>query len=85
MPKAGISLQEEKFNEIVGASIAGARRLRGVSAVELAKRAGISRNFLYKIECGSVRCSAFLLTKIASVLAVQVDGLLRGMEAQHHK
>lgn len=53
------------------------REHRGLSAAELAARAGLSRSYLSEIERGRKSGSAIALAALAAALEVTVDDLLR--------
>lgn len=61
----------------IGGLIEQMRMQRGISAVDLAKRSGIHRNTLYRIESGEHEPSLTSLVRIGEILNVDGWELLR--------
>lgn len=64
--------------EDVGNRIYEARCKRGYSRVKVAEKTGISEKFLYEIEKGKKGFSSDILYRIANVIDVSCDYILRG-------
>ena len=60
----------------VGRRIKEYREEQGIALAHLAKRAGISRSYLYQIESGESSPTAGILKSIATKLGVRVSDLL---------
>ena len=57
----------------IGDSMRLARRARGISVIELAERAGVSRTSLYQAERGEVFPSIMSIAALADVLEISID------------
>lgn len=64
---------------LIGQNIKRLRLEKGLTQSQLAKRAGISVNYLQKIEKGRVNVSILVVWKIAKGLGVSVSELMKGM------
>lgn len=66
-------LSMERFvNRVRGDSIAAARRLRGITQTELAKRTGIAQGAISRIESGKANPSVKTLTRLADGLNMNI-------------
>ena len=59
-------------SHLLGEMIAVARRQRHMTASDLAKRAGISRTTLRKIETGDLKCEMGLVFEVATLVGVHL-------------
>lgn len=77
-------MNEKKFKEQLGRRIKKAREDMQVTQVELARKLGMERSSITKIEAGQNQPSAFLLTRIADILEVSAAWLIAssGQEAE---
>ena len=62
----------------ISARIRSERKEKGWSQTELAKRAGLTTNTIYRIETGQINLATQTATNIASALDVGIDWLMRG-------
>ncbi len=58
--------------ELLGLHIALSRKQRGLTEVDLADRAGISRTTLQKIEKGDLKCELGLYFEVATLVGVKL-------------
>jgi len=63
-------------------NLAQFRAKRGLSAIELAKKIGVSRQTIYAMEAGTYVPNTLLALKLAQVLEVKVEELFRLEEAE---
>lgn len=79
----------DEASEPAGLEQAVARRVRvlrtslGLTAAQLATRAGISPAMVSRIESGSISSSLTTIQRLANALEVPVASLFRGAEARH--
>ncbi|GAB3666962.1 XRE family transcriptional regulator [Actinocorallia lasiicapitis] len=59
------------------------RTAKRVSLAELARRAGLSKAMLSKVENAQTSCSLSTLGKLAEALNLPVTALFRGLDAEH--
>jgi transcriptional regulator with XRE-family HTH domain len=64
------------FTERVGDAIRAARRTREWTQAELALRAGLSSNYVARLERGELGASLWVAHRIASALGTTVDALI---------
>ena len=64
----------------ISARIRSERKEKGWSQTELAKRAGLTTNTIYRIETGQINLATQTATNIASALDVGIDWLTKGNE-----
>lgn len=69
------------FNAIVGESIRRARQSHGWTQAALAERAGLSPNYVARLERGELGASLFVATKICDALGVSIDSLMTSNDA----
>lgn len=78
MPKKPeLSAADQALRESMGAAIRQASSSRGSKPVDLAKAGGVSLAHQYRIESGDRTADALYLVKVASLLNVTVDELIR--------
>lgn len=65
--------QHQKLLEIMGENIKLARKRRKLTTIQVAERAGISRNTLYLLEKGSASVSIGALFNVLRVLNLHED------------
>ncbi len=64
-----------KYFKALGAQITRARKSRGYTQEELAKKLGVSQQAIFAYENGARRVSVFLLERLAKVLIMRVEDL----------
>lgn len=64
----------------MGKRLEEVREGRGLTREEVAEKAGISTKFLYEVERGKKGISAQTLLRLAQILAVSNDYLMKGEE-----
>lgn len=64
-------------NNSVGLAIIHVRKSRGLSQSEVERRAGITRNYLYRVECGDLVPSLRNLGRLARALDLETWKLVR--------
>jgi len=69
-------VERGRIRSTVGRRIKEYREKQGIALADLAKRAGISRSYLYQIESGESSPTAGILKSIATKLGVRVSDLL---------
>lgn len=62
--------------------LAGLRRAKGLTLVELAERSGVSRASLSRIEAGAVSPTAQTLGRLSTAMATPISQLLAPLESQ---
>jgi transcriptional regulator with XRE-family HTH domain len=70
---AGVS---RSFNTNVGEAIRRARRARRWTQAALAKRAGVSANYIARLERGELGPSLFVASRICAALTISIDVLV---------
>jgi len=85
-PKVTKDTPEEAgaFTQAVGEAIRAARMERGWTQVELAESAGLSSNYVARLERGEVGPSLFVAQRICEALEMELDALTgasRGKQA----
>ncbi|HKD60525.1 MAG TPA: helix-turn-helix transcriptional regulator [Terracidiphilus sp.] len=73
------TLEENQFNQQVGALIANVRRIHRIEQAELARRLGVSKGMIYFWESGEQRIPIYRLHELARVLGVPIVSLLPGV------
>ncbi|MCD8146365.1 MAG: helix-turn-helix domain-containing protein [Clostridiales bacterium] len=69
-----------------GKRLQSARKMRGLTQVELAERLGLSSSqHISKIERGEKTCSIDLLVELSCVLHVSTEYLLKGVDADREQ
>lgn len=68
-----------ELDQVIGGRIRAVRSVRGVSQTDLGKHLGITFQQIQKYETGSNRISAATLARVAAILAVPADLLLRDL------
>ncbi len=71
----------EAFALLVGERIRNARQERGWTQVELADAAGLSSNYVARLERGELGPSLFVACKLAEAFGLNVDALVGPPEA----
>lgn len=64
------------FNAVVGESIRRARQEHGWTQAALAERAGLSPNYIARLERGELGASLFVAAKICEALSITIDSLM---------
>lgn len=77
-PEEALAEAPDDFAAGVGDEIRKHRQQRGWTQVELAQAAGLSANYVARLERGELGASLFVATKIATALEVAVDQLAAG-------
>lgn len=72
-------MTETKELKALRAAIRAARMERGLSQEELARRSGVNRSYIPKIERGTLHPSFGMLVNIAKGLGMKLTELLRGV------
>ncbi len=67
-----------KVAQSVGATVKATRELQQLSLNELAKRAGVSKSMISRVEQGLTSPTAVMLAKLAEGMTVSLSSLLRG-------
>lgn len=75
----------EEFALLVGERIRLARQERGWTQVELAEAAGLSSNYVARLERGELSPSLFVACKLAEAFGLNVDSLVGPSEQQSGK
>ena len=75
----------EEFALLVGERIRFARQERGWTQVELAEAAGLSSNYVARLERGELGPSLFVACKLAEAFGLNVDALVGPAEQQSGK
>ncbi|GAA5058696.1 transcriptional regulator with XRE-family HTH domain [Thermocatellispora tengchongensis] len=70
------------LEEIIAIRVRESRQDRRISLAELARRTGMSKAMLSKIENAQTSCSLSTLAKLAEALQVPVTALFRGVDAE---
>jgi transcriptional regulator with XRE-family HTH domain len=78
------ALQDGMLRQRIGARVFFLRKRRGITAFELAGRAGLHRNTIYRIESGLSLCSLVQIWRIASVLGVEIEDFVRDSPSKVH-
>jgi transcriptional regulator with XRE-family HTH domain len=80
---AGRRQQPETFKKesrayfrALGGQVSVLRKSRGMTQAELARAIGVSQQAIFAYELGERRISVFILTKIAKVFSISVEGLV---------
>ena len=76
MAQRKILPDEDAFNQVIGKQIAIARRRNKLTQRRLAAGVGLTQQTLASIECGRIRCTPYLLRRIALLLGVEVAALM---------
>lgn len=72
------AVDERQFAAVVGEAIRTARQQLGMTQVQVAERAGLSSNYVARLERGELGPSLFVATRLAEALEVTVDHLVSG-------
>ncbi|MCZ7911529.1 XRE family transcriptional regulator [Agrobacterium leguminum] len=72
----------DKVDERLGARIKIERELRGWSLTELAKRSGVSRAMIHKVERGDASPTAMLLARLSGAFEISMSTLMVRAEMQ---
>ena len=67
-----------KVAQGVGAAVKATREVQQISLSDLAKRAGVSKSVVSRIEAGLTSPTAVMLAKLAEGMTVSLSSLLRG-------
>jgi transcriptional regulator with XRE-family HTH domain len=67
-----------KVAQTVGATVKATRELQQISLNELARRAGVSKSMISRVEQGLTSPTAVMLAKLAEGMTVSLSSLLRG-------
>lgn len=78
-------IDPEEFAALVGERIRLARQERGWTQVELAEAAGLSSNYVARLERGELGPSLFVACKLAEAFGLNVDALVGPGEQQSGK
>lgn len=79
MPKkTELSDEDQALREVIGAAIRKAAKARDLKPQDIAQTAGVSLAQQYRVENGEATPDAIYLFKVAALLGVPVDALLRG-------
>lgn len=68
--------EHRAFNSTVGESIRRARQEHGWTQAFLAEQAGLSPNYVARLERGELGPSLFVASRICEALTVQIDSLV---------
>lgn len=74
--KADVQDEHRAFNSTVGESIRRARQEHGWTQAFLAEQAGLSPNYVARLERGELGPSLFVASRICEALTVQIDSLV---------
>lgn len=77
------SVHSKEAVELLGSMIRSARIDRGMTIVELAERAGISRGLVQRIELGDMACSIGTAFELAAILGIRLFGSEPEIVARH--
>lgn len=64
------------FHAAVGDAIRAHREARGLSLMQLAETAGVSKSTLGKVEAGEAACPAYVVMRVARACGCTTDALL---------
>ena len=79
---AGLTdIDSHDFASTVGERIRVARQTKGWTQVELAEAAGLSSNYVARLERGELGASFFVATRIAEALGITLDVLATAQPA----
>lgn len=78
MPKRPLSAKSRRAARTLGDSVSTFRRLQGLTAEQVADRAGITRNTLRKLEQGDATVGLDVLLEVCRVLGI-LDFVTEGM------
>lgn len=67
-----------KFYESLGRRVKKLREKQKLNQYQLSEKAEISEKYLSRIECGTVKCSTDIISRIAKALGISVDFLVNG-------
>jgi len=73
----------EEFASSVGERIRLARQHKGWTQVELAEAAGLSSNYVARLERGELGASLFVASRLAEALGTTLDGLAQAQSTSH--
>jgi transcriptional regulator with XRE-family HTH domain len=76
-----VSIVTDALTESLAATLASARRSRGLSAAALAERSGVSRAMIGKVERGEAQPTAALLGRLSGALGLTLSELVARAEA----
>lgn len=76
MRKARPVRAKDTVQEVLGRNILELREAAGMSQEKLAARAGLSRGYISRIECGRVNVTLSTVQEIATVFSLDVSDLL---------
>jgi transcriptional regulator with XRE-family HTH domain len=72
----------DRIDERLGSRVRIEREVRGWSLTELAKRSGVSRAMIYKVETGAASPTAMLLARLAGAFEMSMSTLMVRAEMQ---
>ncbi len=72
-----IAYDPKEFSTVVGEAIRRARQVRGWTQAALAETAGLSPNYVARLERGEVGPSLFVAQQLCDALGIDVDALFR--------
>jgi transcriptional regulator with XRE-family HTH domain len=78
-------IDPNEFAATVGECIRRARQERGWTQAELAERAGLSANYVARLERGELGPSLFVAFRLAEALETQVEALIMGPPSRRTK
>jgi DNA-binding XRE family transcriptional regulator len=81
-PPAGPGYTPGDLERVIALQVRLRRVAQGLSVAELARRTGLSKAMLSKIENAQTSCSLSTLAKVAETLQVPVTSLFRGVDAE---
>jgi len=74
--KADAQDEHRSFNTIVGEAIRRARQEHGWTQAFLAEQAGLSPNYVARLERGELGPSLFVASRICEALSIEIDSLV---------
>jgi transcriptional regulator with XRE-family HTH domain len=77
------SKQDLEFLVQIGLRIQQIRRSKGITQMELSYRCEMERSNMRRIEAGGTNPTILTLRKIASALGVEIDEILKEVQAIH--
>ena len=75
-PKLGFNVGPNDFNKAVGEVLRNSRQQRGWTQVLVAERAGLSPNYVARLERGELCPSLFVAVKLSSALSIKLSNIV---------
>jgi transcriptional regulator with XRE-family HTH domain len=76
------AIHDGQIEQVIAARVRQYRQDKNISLTELARRTGLSKAMLSKIENAQTSCSLSTLSRLAQTLHIPVTALFRGLDAE---